>query len=278
MDAWPVVHRHYMGLSYSPSLLPHATFCHLESSIMPSLPNELYLQIASYLEHAGHISSFMQTTKRVHHLPTPVLYDFAVRRYYAVEILILAAEHGHIRVIQKMLDGGVFGRASAFNGWKIIKLAVMNRHAAVADQLQQNGIEDVTRPSEVEWVYPKCLISGHVGCKILGLILQYADESVLRVLVEHEITKGMTARAGSCRDLSVDEFIKLHLLQAAGKKHPVQDEIPLHSAGSRNQRHSVVCSRMVLTRTSMNTTGNQRYSGQLILEILRCCGSFLSTE
>ncbi|ODM18468.1 hypothetical protein SI65_06339 [Aspergillus cristatus] len=201
---------------------------------MPSLPNELYLQIASYLEYASHISSLMQTTKRLYHLLTPVLYDFVFRRYYAVEILIWAAEHGHTRVIQKMLDGGVLKRTSASDGWKMIKLAVMNRHAAVVDQLQQNGIEDVIRPSEVEWVYPKCLISGRVGCKLLGLALQYADESVLRVLVEHEITKGTTAKAGSCRDLSVDKFIKLHLLRAAGMKHPVQDEIPLHSAGSRN--------------------------------------------
>lgn len=127
------------------SPLSHTSSCHLNhvfatKSVLPS-----NRQIFKY---AGHISSLMQTTKRLYHLLTRVLSDL-VRRYYAVEILIRAAEHGHIRVVQKMLDGGVLERTSASDGWKMIKLAVMNRHAAVVDQLQQNDIKDITRYSQV---------------------------------------------------------------------------------------------------------------------------------
>lgn len=76
----------------------------------------------------------------------------------------------------------------------------------MVDLLQQYSIKSIINPYPVEWVHPKCLRDNSIGCKLLSLALEYADESVLRVLVEHEITKGTTAKACSSQDLTVESF------------------------------------------------------------------------
>lgn len=75
-------------------------------------PIELYLEVVSHFEYAGHINPLMQTSRRLYDLLNPVLYRFAIRNNHGVEILRWVIKHGRIRVAHKMLDEGVLSRAA----------------------------------------------------------------------------------------------------------------------------------------------------------------------
>lgn len=107
------------------------------------LPIELYLEIASHFKYAGHINSLMQTSRRLYDLLNRVLYRFAIRIDYGVELLIWAIKHGRIRVAHKVLDEGVLSRAKYPGAWKMMCSAVQNRDAAMVDLLQKDGIESL---------------------------------------------------------------------------------------------------------------------------------------
>lgn len=115
----------------------------------------------------------------------------------------------------------------------------------MVDLLQQYSIKSIINPYPVEWVHPKCLRDNSIGCKLLSLALEYADESVLRVLVEHEITKGTTAKACSSQDLTVESFfflffcIALHLSRIVNEEVFHRSKFPLYLAAERNDTEAV---------------------------------------
>lgn len=77
---------------------------------------------------------------RPHDLLNSVLYRFAIRGDYGVQLLIWANKYDRIRIAHKMFDEGVFSRTNPRDGWKMVCSAIQNRDAAMVDLLQQNGI------------------------------------------------------------------------------------------------------------------------------------------
>lgn len=80
--------------------------------------------------------------------------------------------------------------------------------------LLENGAEEIINQTpQQEWTYPACLDKGRRlnDNSVLFLALINGCESTLRVMFAHELKEGLTARAASKGDLTIERIFTDHL-------------------------------------------------------------------
>ncbi|GLA23912.1 hypothetical protein AnigIFM63326_009892 [Aspergillus niger] len=165
---------------------------------LTDLPNELLLDIVSYIEYNLDLAALSQTNRRIYHLTSSLVdqkinHMFKNSRLYVNESRAMqrAAANGNVDCVRRLFRAGIPARPDIhYDRWKPsdpATVAAMYGHANVVRLFLDAGVD------------PNVITSHQSLCargNLLTIAIQQGHESVVRLLLEHGVKLVFTKEDG----------------------------------------------------------------------------------